>query len=174
MIGRQFQHPFESEEGRLGVLQPQMAYAQAEMRFQVRRVQRGGFMKRLRSFVPVLHPLQADTQVEPSFGVLRLEFGEAAIAVRGVRKRLQLELDVPHRAIQFRRRFAGIDGALQLLQRLLALARQVQRDRARQGAGGSGGWAALLVCIRLRRTDRGNLEWPGGNSAHRLEYSLLV
>ena len=100
----------------------------------------------LRGVFPRAAALQADRQVEPAHGVLRLDLRQHAVALGRLLEVAQLELDVAHRAIDLGRGLIGGDGALQLFQRLLAFACQVQRYGSRQMALRAG---ALLVRVQF-------------------------
>ena len=94
-------------------------------------------------------PLQADRQVEPAHGVLRLHLGQDAVALGRLLEVAQFELDVAHRAIDLGRGLVGGDGALQLLERLLPLAGKVQGDRSRQMGLRSGAFSPPSIsCAR--------------------------
>ena len=58
-VGREFQAALEGEERRLGIFQPQVADAQAEVRVAVLRVELGGLVEGFRRLVPRAQPLQA-------------------------------------------------------------------------------------------------------------------
>ena len=64
----------------------------------------------------------------------------------------QLELDVAHGAVDFGRGFVGGDGALQLFEGFVALAREVQGDGARQVTGTFIGGIGIRIPYRLEGT----------------------
>ena len=94
--------------------------------------------KASRGFVPGSEPLQADRQVEPAHGVLRLHLRERTVAAGGLLEVAQLELDVAHGTIDFRCGVPFGDGALELFQGLIALACQMQGDGAGQVSRSTG------------------------------------
>ena len=99
--------------------------------------------------------LQADRQVEPAHGVLRLHLRQDAVALGRLLEVAKLELNVPHGAIDLGRGFVGGDGSLQLFERLLALAGKVQGDRSRQMGLRSGGLFAAVDFVRAQALDLG-------------------
>src|SRR5262249_48675894 len=64
--------------------------------------------------------------------VLRLHLDQLAVRLGGLTVIGHFELNMAHRPIDLGRSFVGRDGPLELLKGVLALARQVQGDRARE------------------------------------------
>src|ERR1035438_5115890 len=125
----------ESEQSALGIFQPELRGAQPEVGVQVRGIERARLVEGLRSLVPRADALQADREIEPAFGELRLELGECAVALGRLLVVAQLELNVAHGAVDFRRCLVVGYGALQLLESVVALAGQVQAHGASQESG---------------------------------------
>src|ERR1035438_4518452 len=125
----------ESEQSALGIFQAELCGAEPEVGIQVRGIERTRLVEGLRGLVPRADALQADREIEPAFGELRLELGECAVALGGFLVIAQFELNVAHRAVDFRRCLIGGYGALQLLEGVVALAGQVQAHGTSQESG---------------------------------------
>ena len=87
-------------------------------------------MKGLGGLIPDAGAFQTDRQVEPALRVLWLETRERAVALGGGLIAFQLELNVAHGAEDLGAALIGRGGALQLIERFLTLAGEVERDGA--------------------------------------------
>ncbi len=132
-----------------------MADTQTEVRIDIAGVERAGAVEGLGGVFPRACPFQADGQVEPAHGVLRLHLGQDAVALGRLLEIAQLELNVAHGAVDLGRGLVRGNRALQLFERLLALARKVQGDRPRQMGLRSGGLFAAVNFVRAQALDLG-------------------
>ena len=110
--GIQLQAAVEAEQRGLGILLPQVADAEAQVRIHVAGIERAGVVEGLGGVLPHAGALQADSQVEPAHGVLRLHLGQDAVALGRLLEVAKFELDVAHGAVDLGRGLVGGDGAL--------------------------------------------------------------
>src|SRR5215468_11473632 len=95
----QFQTTVEAEEGGFRILLTEVTDTQAEMRIHVAGIEGAGAMESLGSVLPHTGALQADGQVEPAHGVLRLHLRQDTVAFRCLLEVAKFELDVAHGAV---------------------------------------------------------------------------
>ena len=153
--GIQLQAAVEAEQRGLGILLAQVADTEAEVRIHVAGIERAGAMERLGGVLPRAGAFQADRQIEPAHGVLRLHLGQDAVALCRLLEVAEFELDVPHGAVDLGRGFVRGNGTLQLFECLLALAGKVQGDRSRQVGLRSGVLLAAVDFVRAQALDLG-------------------
>ncbi len=132
VTGVDLQAAVETEQRGFRIFLPQVAYAQPQVRVQIPRLQRRRAVERLRRVFPNRGALQAHRQIEPAHRVLRLHLHQDPVALRGIVKIAELELDVTHRAIDLGRSLIGGDRPLKLFERLLPSAGEVESDSPRQ------------------------------------------
>ena len=120
------EHAVEIFEGGFGLLQMQLADRQSESRFGAIGARFENLREAVGCFLPAPQLFQADGQIELAGHVLGIEGKQLGIAFRGILVLLEFELDVAHCRAKLGSLTGVRDGALQLLQRFLALAFQVQ------------------------------------------------
>ena len=112
MGGIQLQAAIEAEEGGFGILLAQVADTETEVRIHVAGIERAGAMEGLGGIFPHAGAFQADGQVEPAHGVLRLHLSQDTIAFCRLFEVAKFELNVAHGAVDLGRGLVRRDGAL--------------------------------------------------------------
>ena len=112
VCGIQFQAAIEAEKGGFGIFLTEVADTETEVRIHVAGIERAGAMEGLGGVLPHAGALQADSQVEPAHGVLRLHLGQDTVAFCGLFEVAKFELNVAHGAVDLGRGFVRGDGAL--------------------------------------------------------------